>query len=112
MKKPIKFYSKDLKVLKRIMFPLTDLADIDTFQTELEINHEAEAIRQLVRLGLLVHNLKHKINDESFLAEIKQATNANTMFNYLESLDDMKLSALLEAVQLTRDNKYKMKKLI
>jgi hypothetical protein len=112
MSKPLKLYTKNLKVLKRILFPLTDLADIDTFQTELDIEHEAEAIRQLVRLGLLVHNMKHKINDESFLAEIKQATNANTMFNYLESLDDMKLSALLEAVQLTRDNKFKQRKLV
>jgi hypothetical protein len=112
MSKPLKLYTKNLKVLKRILFPLTDLADIEEYQNELEIPHEAETIRQLVRLGLLVHNMKHKINDESFLAEIKQATNANTMFNYLESLDDMKLSALLEAVQLTRDNKYKLKKLI
>lgn len=103
---------KDPMVLKRINFPYSTLKDIDTFKTEERIESEAEAVRQLTRLGLLTHNLKHKIHDESFLSEIKQLTQADKMFDYLETLPITKLSALLDAVQLVRENKYKQEKLI
>ena len=99
------------KVLKRVLFDYNQLKDIDTYRTEMNLEFEAEAIRQLVGIGLMINNFKHKINDESFLAEIKQMTNADTMFEYLESLDDNRLSALKTAVELTRDNKYKQRTL-
>jgi hypothetical protein len=99
-------------VLKRINFPFTELKDIDTFKTSEHIEFESEAIRQLVKMGLLVFNMKHKINDENFLNEIKQATNAETMFEYLESLPENQLQALGEAVHLTRENRFKQAKLV
>lgn len=104
--------NKNPKVLKRINFDYLQLEDVAKFQESEHIEFEGEAIRQLVGIGLLVHNMKHKINDESFLNEIKQATNASTMFEYLEAQPDVKLQALGEAVQLTRDNKFKQGKLI
>ena len=99
-------------ILKRINFPYETLKDIDDFRKSESIESEGETVRQLVGLGLLIHNMKHKINDESFLNEIKQATNANTMFDYLDTLEDSKLLALKEAVNLTRDNRFKQVKFV
>ena len=99
-------------VLKRINFPYEMLEQINQVQTKGHIANEAETVRQLVKMGIFIYNMKDTVKDESFLNEMKDILKDEQMFDWLQTLTTTQLSGLKQASELVLDGKFKQRKLI
>jgi len=100
------------KILKRIHFEYETLESISKIQEKGHIASEAETVRQLVKMGIFVYNMKDTVKDESFLNEMKDILKDEQMFDWLQTLTTTQLSGLKQASELVLDGKFKQKQLI
>jgi len=71
-----------------------------------KLSNISEAIRYYVELGMYVESYKTMIKDPEFLKTIEELKQKESVFDWLETLNDSQMDAIATAIKMGKEKRY------